>query len=193
MNNRIVYLLALIVLAASPLSALAQQGAGAQGEVLTLDEAISLALRDSRQVKNSQLAVGKAGDEVAAARTLRLPSMHVYSLVSQQFLKHDGGRDSETDIVPGVGPLFSISTTRSPTAIFAGQILQPLSQQYRIRLGIEQAGLAREVEAKTARGRADHSQSSQADLLRDPANPERPRQFDGSHRVLPRAGSRDGR
>ena len=121
-------------------------------ELLTLDQAISLALRDNRQVKNAQLAVGKAGDEVAAARTLRLPSMHVYSLVSQQFLKHDGGRDSsETNVVPGVGPFFSIGTARRPTAIFAGQILQPLSQQHRIRLGIKQAGLAREVEGERLR------------------------------------------
>ena len=151
MNNRIVYLLALVVLVAIPSGVLAQQGAGASGEVLTLDEAISLALRDSRQVQNSQLAVGKAGDEVAAARTQRLPTMHVYSLVSQQFLKHDGGGDSGANVVPGVGPLFSIGGTRQPTAIIAGQILQPLSQQHRIRLGIEQAGLAREVEGEKLR------------------------------------------
>jgi outer membrane protein len=152
MTNRVVYLIAIILLA-SPASILAQQsGAAAPAEVLTLDQAISLALRDNRQVKNSQLAVGKAGDEVAAARTLRLPSMHVYSLVSQQFLKHDGGAGSDTDVIPGVGPLFSIGATRRPTAIFAGQILQPLSQQYRIRLGIEQAGLAREVEGERLRG-----------------------------------------
>ncbi len=151
MVNRIVYLLAIAVLMTSPLSVPAQQNGAEPAEVLTLDEAISLALRDSRQVKNAQLSVGKAGDEVAAARTLRLPSMHVYSLVSQQFLKHDGGGGSETEVVPGVGPLFSIGTTRRPTAIFAGQILQPLSQQYRIRLDIKQAGLAREVEGEKLR------------------------------------------
>lgn len=147
MNKRIVYLLVIITLMASPVSILAQQ----KGEVLTLDEAISLALRDSREVKNAHLAVDKAGDAVAAARTLRLPSMYVYSLVSQQFLKHDAVRDSETDVFPGVGPFFSIGTTRRPTAIFAGQILQPLSQQYRIGLDIKQAGLERDVESEKLR------------------------------------------
>ena len=93
MNNRILYLPAIIILLTSPFAVLAQQNAAAvSGEVLTLDQAISLALRDSRQVKNAQLAVGKAGDEVAAARTQRLPSLNVYSLVSQQLLKHDAGR-----------------------------------------------------------------------------------------------------
>ena len=151
MSNRILYLLALIILTASPLNVPAQQSGTAPAEVLTLDQAISLALRDNRQVKNSQLAVRKAGDEVAAARTLRLPSMNVYSLVSQQFLKHDVGAGSETDVVPGVGPFFSIGTTRRPTAIFAGQITQPLSQLYRIGLNIKQAGLAREVEGERLR------------------------------------------
>jgi outer membrane protein len=150
MNTRCLQLLAIILVMASPLSAPAQQGAGAPGEVLTLDEAVSLALRENRQVKNAQLSVGQAGDAVAAARTLRLPSMHVYSLVSQQLVKHDAD-NSETDVVPGVGSIFSIGTARRPTAIFAGQILQPLSQQHRIRLGIEQAGLAREVEGEKLR------------------------------------------
>jgi outer membrane protein TolC len=152
MNTRSLQLLAIILVMASPLSVPAQQGAGAPGEVLTLDEAVSLALRANRQVKNAQLSVGQAGDAVAAARTLRLPSMYVYSLVSQQLLKHDAGRNnSGTEVIPGVGPFFSISTGRRPTAIFAGQILQPLSQQYRIRLDIEQAKLAGEVESEKLR------------------------------------------
>ncbi|MCM3904685.1 MAG: TolC family protein [Pyrinomonadaceae bacterium] len=152
MGNRTLYLLALIILTASPLNVPAQQSGTAPAEVLTLDQAISLALRDNRQVKNSQLAVAKAGDAVAASRTFRLPSMNVYSLLSQQLVKHDASLDnSETNVVPGVGPIFSIGTTRRPTAIFAGQILQPLSQQYRIRLEIKQAGLAREVEGEKLR------------------------------------------
>ena len=152
MNNRIVNLLVIVSLLASPVNILAQQkGDGASGEALTLDEAISLALRDSRQVKNAQLAVGKAGDELAAERTLRLPSMHVYSLMQQQLVKHEAGLDTDTNVVPGVSPFFSIGTTRQPTAVFGGVILQPLSQQHRIGLGVEQAGLAREVEGEKLR------------------------------------------
>jgi outer membrane protein len=153
MNNRGLQLLAIILVMASPLIVAAQQSPGsASVEVLTLDQAISLALHDNRQVRNAQLGVGKAGDEVAAVRTLRLPSMYMYSLLSQQLVKHDAGSDSsQTDVVPGVGPIFSIGATRSPTAIFAGQILQPLSQQYRISLDIKQAGLAREVEGEKLR------------------------------------------
>jgi outer membrane protein TolC len=152
MGNRILYLLALIILTASPLNVPAQQSGTAPAEVLTLDQAISLALRDSRDVKNAQLAVGKAGNAQAAARTLRLPSMNVYSLLSQELVKHDANADnSQTNVIPGVGPIFSIGITRKPTAIFAGQIIQPLSQLHRIRLEIQQAGLAHEVEGERLR------------------------------------------
>ena len=65
MGNRILYLLALIILMASPLNVPAQQSGAAPAEVLTLDQAISLALRDNRQVKNSELEVSKAGDALA--------------------------------------------------------------------------------------------------------------------------------
>ena len=152
MDNRIIYLLAIIILVAGPVVIQAQQqGAGTSGEVLTLDEAISIALHDSRQVKDARLSVSKAGDEVAATRTQRLPSMYVYSLLSESLLKNNTGRDSGKDVVPGVGPLFSIGTARRPTEILAGQILQPLSQQHRIRLEIEQARLAREMEGEKLR------------------------------------------
>src|SRR4029453_11619774 len=100
MGNRILYLLALIILTASPLNVLAQQSGTAPAEVLTLDQAISLALGDNRQVETSKPAVSKAGDALAAERTLRLPLMNVYSLFSQQFVKHGVSVDnSETNIV----------------------------------------------------------------------------------------------
>ena len=78
--------------------------------------------------------------------------MNVYSLaVTAVREARCHGGNSETNVVPGVGPIFSIGTARRPTAIFAGQILQPLSQQYRIGLEIKQAGLAREVEGEKLR------------------------------------------
>ena len=64
MGNRIICLLAIIILTASPLSVPAQQSGAAAAELLTLDQAISLALRDNREVKNAQLGVGKAEDDL---------------------------------------------------------------------------------------------------------------------------------
>jgi outer membrane protein len=154
MNNRIVYLLLIIPLMACPVTILAQQsGEGASGEVLTLERAISLALQENHQVKSAELGVGKAGDELAAARTYRLPSVNAYSLVSLQLVKQDDSlRDTSSNILPGVEPFFSLGVDRKPTAVFAGVILQPLSQQYRIGLNIEQARLARDVQSEQLRG-----------------------------------------
>jgi outer membrane protein len=153
MNNRIVKLLVIITLIVSSGSVLAQQKeAESSGEVLTLEQAITLALRDNRLVKNAELGVGKAGDEVTATRTLRLPSMHLYTLASEQLVKQDSSFNNfSSTLVPSVGPFFSLNIPRRPTAIVAGQILQPLSQLYRIGLNIKQAGLARDAESENLR------------------------------------------
>ena len=90
MGNRIICLLAIIILTASPSSVPAQQnGAAAPTEVLTLDQAIAFALRDNRDVKNAQLGVGKAEDDVAAARTYRLPKIEFNALAGQQLMSPD--------------------------------------------------------------------------------------------------------
>ena len=49
-------------------------------EELTLEQAIAIALRDNRQVKNAQLAISKAGDELAAALPNR-PMTIFYSTI----------------------------------------------------------------------------------------------------------------
>jgi outer membrane protein len=151
MNNRILYLPAIIILLTSPFAGLAQQnGAGSLAEVLTLDEAISIALRDNRQVKNSELGVGKAQDDFAATRTSRLPKFEFNALAGQQLISPDF---TFTKGVLGdyanVGPIpdrdIKMSTPSRPTAILFGQVTQPLSQLYRIRLNIKQAALSIDV------------------------------------------------
>jgi len=149
---RFVILILTICLLGSGPEARAQSPAMGDAEELTLEQAIAIAFRDNRQVKNAQLAISKAGDELAATRTLRLPSMNLYALASQQLVKQDASVDnSSSSLITGVSPFFSIGIPRKPTAIFAGQILQPLSQQHQIGLNIEQAGLARDVQNEKLR------------------------------------------
>jgi outer membrane protein TolC len=122
-----------------------QQISSTSDEVLTLDQAILLALRENHAVRDAELEAGKTGDILAATRTHRYPSMNVFSLTAEQFVKQEvvniGGL--VPNIFPGVGPFFSIGIPRRPTSIFAGLILQPLSQQYRLGLNVEEAKLAR--------------------------------------------------
>ena len=136
----------------TPLAAWGQQVTSGSGDVLTLEQAIALALRDNHLVKNAELDVGKVEDNLAAARTFRLPSVHLYTLVSEQLVKQETSINNPlSNIIPGVGPFFTISAPRRPTTIFAGQVLEPLSQQYRIGLNLKQVSLARDVEREELR------------------------------------------
>ncbi len=60
----------------------AQQYAPASGESLTLDQAIALALRDNHAMKIAKLDVERADEDISAAKTYRLPSLHAYTSVS---------------------------------------------------------------------------------------------------------------
>ena len=139
-------LLLLPLLLATPSRALCQQPGSNASEVLTLEQAIALAMRENHTVKNAALGVGIAADTLAATRTSRLPSVDVFGLVSDQLVKHDINiADPASTIFPGIAPFFTLSVPRKPTAIFNGAIVEPLSQQYRIGLNIQQARLDREV------------------------------------------------
>lgn len=157
MGNRILYLLALIILTASPLNVPAQQSGAAPAEVLTLDQAISLALRDNREVKNAQLGVGKANDDVAAARTYRLPKFEFNALAGQQLVSPDftltkGVLGNYANVGPIPDRDIKLSTPSRPTAILFGQVTQPLSQLHRIRLNIKQAAVATDIAREQLRG-----------------------------------------
>src|SRR4030095_1646072 len=158
MNNRIVYLLSIIILLASSSGVLAQQnGAGSFAEVLTLDEAIALALRDNRQVKNGQLGVGKAEDDFATTRTSRLPKFEFNALAGQQLLSPDftftkGVLGNYANVGPIPDPDVKMSTPSRPTAIFFAQVTQPLSQLHRIRLNIKKSALLTDIAREQLRG-----------------------------------------
>ena len=146
------YFAALSFLLATPLAAWCQQITPGSAEVLSLDHAINLALQNNRSLKNARLNVEKGEDEIQSVRTSRLPSTHFYALVSQDMVKHEINLTNPvTGIFPGIGPVFSLSTSRRPTVVFAAQVLQPISQQYRIGLSIKQIELARDEEQQKLR------------------------------------------
>jgi len=139
------YFSALSLLLATPLAGWCQQSTPTSAEVLGLDQAISIALLNNRSLKNAHLTVEKGEDEIAAIRTSRFPSAHFYALVSEDMVKHEPNVTNPlTGVFPGVGPFFTLSTPRRPTVVFAAQVLQPISQQYRIGLNIDAVKLARD-------------------------------------------------
>src|SRR5258706_16039032 len=152
MHNLRIYFVALSLLLATPLTSWCQQSPPTVGEVLSVDQAINIALQNNRSLKNARLNVDKGEDEIRSVRTSRLPSTHFYSLVSQDMVKHEINLTNPvTGIFPGIEPFFALSTRRRPTAVFAAQVLQPISQQYRIGLSIRQVKLARDEEQQKLR------------------------------------------
>jgi outer membrane protein TolC len=124
----------------------------AAGEVLTLDQAITMALRENHGVKSAQLSVEKAAEEIAAARTARLPKLNVYSLLSQGLVNNSQDLNNPLHgVLPGVGEFFTISTQRKFTSAFAAQVMLPLAQQRRIGLGVDLARLERQQEQEKLR------------------------------------------
>ncbi len=128
----------------------------ASTEVLTLEQAIELALRDNRQVKNAALELGKSEDRLAAARTYRLPEFKFTAMGSQLLNKIDYTFERGVfGDYPGIGPIPStdtvISTARRPTFVMVGQINQPISQLYRIGLNLKQLNAGREIARQEVR------------------------------------------
>src|SRR6266446_2319599 len=151
-HNLRIYFVALSLLLATPLAAWCQQSTPTIAEVLSLDRAINLALQNNRSLKNARLNVEKDEDEIQSIRTSRLPSTHFYALVSQDMVKHEINLTNPvTGIFPGIGPFFTFSTPSRPTAVFAAQVVQPISQQYRIGLAINAVKLARDEEQQKLR------------------------------------------
>src|SRR5262249_32065525 len=128
----------------------AARGQETQTEVLTLEQAVAPALGDNRQVQSASIEVEKYSDKPAAVRTRRLPEFRFQTLASQlltpmSFTFEQGAFGS----YPGLGPIpdktTEISTPRRLTFYLNGQINQPLSQLYRVNLGLKQLGVGREI------------------------------------------------
>ncbi len=127
-------------------------------ELLTLEQAIALALNGNRQIKNAEIEIFKFEDRLAAARTRRLPEFKVSALGSQLLSSIDFTFERGLfGNYPGLGPIpntdTTISTPRRPTFLLAGQINQPLSQLYRIGLNLKQIGVGREIAEQQARAK----------------------------------------
>lgn len=151
MAGRIVYAAALMMLLVG--SGLAQTP---QPEVLTLEQAIQLALRDNRQVKNAVLELGKFDDRRAVARTKRLPEFKLNALGSQllssiEFRFPQGTFGTYPNGAPNPATDTVINTPRQPTFVMIGQVNQPLSQLYRIGLNLKQLDAGREIAAAQTR------------------------------------------
>ncbi len=127
-------------------------------EVLTLEEAISIAMRDNPGIKNAALDISRSEEDFAASRTRRLPSFSFEAIGSQQLtpISFTFERGVFGDY-PGIGPIpgdtTKLSTPMQPTAIFTTRITQSLSQLYRTNLNLKQLKLKGEIAQEELRAK----------------------------------------
>jgi outer membrane protein TolC len=133
---------AVFLLLAFPVLALSQE--------MTLDQAVSLALKNNRLIKIAQLDVSKAEHDTQAMRTNRFPQLKLNMMQGQlltdvTFTFPPGSMGT----FPGVGPFppttAYITTPRRPFTLIQAQANQPLSQLYRIGLGVDAKKLDTEI------------------------------------------------
>jgi outer membrane protein TolC len=146
--NRV--LLSLLLIAAGVVHQANAQDNGPTSPVLTLNQAIAIALNNNREAKNARLEIEKADDKLDAYRTRRLPSFKVSSLVSQPLNTIDTTFEKGVfGIYPGNVPVplqdTIIKSSTNVTALLLGQVTQPITQLRRIGFQIKQQELDVEI------------------------------------------------
>lgn len=119
-------------------------------EELSLDQAISLALKGNRVVRAAQIDVENAQDQVEVARTYRLPQfnfrLYELQLLAKSNFLFPGG---VFGVFPGIGPVPPYNTpveiARRPASIVFAQANQPISQLRRIMLGVKLQELNKQI------------------------------------------------
>ena len=116
------------------------------GEVLTLDEAISLARSNNRDLKQSGLEMGKQREALTEAKTQFYPRLDTSVLAAQLLAPLDFtikagqfGTFSGTGPIPGSNT--DLHTPARPIAIASVTATQPLTQLFRINLFVAEQRL----------------------------------------------------
>jgi outer membrane protein TolC len=113
--------------------------------VLTLEEAVSLALENNGTLQSSVLEVRKAQDKLAANRTRLYPGFSLYALGAQQLRSFTYTLDKGIlGNYAATGPLPSedvqLRTPLQPTGLITARVAQPLTSLIRIRRNLEALG-----------------------------------------------------
>jgi outer membrane protein TolC len=128
----------------------------AQSEMLTLDDAVRLAVEHNRNIQQASLSAKGMDDAIAAAKTQRLPQFKFSSttgiLLTRPTITFEKGTFGE---YPGIGSIpdntTKISSPRKPTAILSSEVALPLTQQYRIGLGTKKLQVSKQIAQEQVR------------------------------------------
>jgi outer membrane protein TolC len=148
-------LLLLTIFAVAPIRLVAQITAP-EVPMLTLEDAVSIALANNRMVKNSGLEAQKYDFQVSTMRSRRLPHFQ-FSVLGGELLQPFDFTFAKGAFgtYPGIGPIPStnakVHTPARLTAFMNGSIDQPLTQLYKIGLGIRATEIGRNIAKEDVR------------------------------------------
>src|ERR1700746_2279762 len=148
-------LLLLTIFAVAPIWSVAQSSSP-EVPMLTLDDAVSIALAKNRTVMNSGLEAQKYDFQLSSMRSRRLPHFQFSVLGGELLQPFDFTFGKGVfGTYPGTGPIPStnakVHTPAQLTAYMTGGMDVPLSQQYKIGLGIRATELGREIAKEDVR------------------------------------------
>ena len=125
-------------------------------EVLTVDQAVQIAIANNRNLKIVSLSLDSSKQKLAAEKTRRLPAFNTYVFASQllqpiNFTVQAG----QFGTYAGIGPIpatnTNITTPSQPTAYIFGTASQPLLTLYKINIHIHGQELSVEQAAQKVR------------------------------------------
>ena len=150
-----IWLVVWTMLLAAPATGWSQETT-ARGDLLTLDQAVGLALQQNRTVKNAAVDVNRAKAQLQATVTQRYPTFQVGLTNAYTLTPIDlNFKEGAFGVFPGIGPVPATNTTIRQEPGFAtaltARVAQPLSQLYRINLGIDQQAVSRDLAAVALR------------------------------------------
>jgi outer membrane protein TolC len=135
---------------------LAAAASSQAAEILTVEDAVALALQNNRRVAVAAMDVDRAAARVDAYRTHRLPSLDLQAsagtMLNALNMTFPGGAFGT---FPGIGPIPNgdtvVEVPRTTSGYVSASIAQPLTQLHRIGLGTKMQELSHEGEKQKLR------------------------------------------
>ena len=125
-------------------------------EVLTLDQAVALAVKNNRSIQSAALQVRRSEEKVGAAKADRLPVLSFQALAGRvvtpirlTFPEGAFGTFPATGPIPAEDTV--VEAPKATSAFLMATLAQPLSQLYKIGLGVRVNELSRAIDREKLR------------------------------------------
>src|SRR5215472_7702120 len=140
-----------------------------QRQVLTIDEAVALAVKGNRQVRSTALGVDAAQQETAALRTSRWPQFQTYLLGGETLRPISFSIPAGAlGVYPATGPIppphSKVTTPQQFTGFVFAQASQPLSQLWKTHLSLLSSNIGEDLSRETLRQQRQDTAHSVRDL-----------------------------